>query len=384
MMLFSVCVIARNEEATLPKRLLPSLRDFIMRGGDVVLVDTGSTDRTVQVAKEGGFRVHEVGDRFHVKFDAEMAAKINEKYVLAGETPIVQEGTTVFNFAAARNHAASLAKNDVVLIADCDESFEVLDLAKLNALIAAGHDRMDIDYVHAHDESGLPLSRFRRSVLYNRTKIQWKGVVHEVIAGGSPILPPEDVISLHHWQEPNPNRGQYLAGLAYDFYTNPTADRQAHYFARELFYSGRYRSAIKAFKTHINMPNGWSVEQAQSQIYIGDCYLSLGDSTAALASWHKAFVMDGTRREPLMRLAHYFHRRQDRQKSVAYATAALTIPVREYYCNDLSLYRHVPHHILYTDLFWLGQKEEAKRHFLKCLEYEPDNPKFIHDKQFFA
>ena len=52
--MFSACVIARNEEALLP-RLLESLEGC----DDVVVLDTGSTDRTADIARERGARVKE-------------------------------------------------------------------------------------------------------------------------------------------------------------------------------------------------------------------------------------------------------------------------------------------------------------------------------------
>jgi glycosyltransferase involved in cell wall biosynthesis len=48
---FSVALIARNEEKTLP-RLIESLSEFQRFGGEILLLDTGSTDNTVQVAKD--------------------------------------------------------------------------------------------------------------------------------------------------------------------------------------------------------------------------------------------------------------------------------------------------------------------------------------------
>ena len=44
--MFSVTLIAKNEERSLPS-LLASLSEFRARGGEILLVDTGSTDKTV-------------------------------------------------------------------------------------------------------------------------------------------------------------------------------------------------------------------------------------------------------------------------------------------------------------------------------------------------
>ena len=50
---FSVALIARNEAVTLP-RLIGSLKEFQDQGGDIWVLDTGSTDNTVEVARDLG------------------------------------------------------------------------------------------------------------------------------------------------------------------------------------------------------------------------------------------------------------------------------------------------------------------------------------------
>ena len=48
---FSVVMIAKNEVKTLP-RMFRSLREFQARGGKIVILDTGSTDGTLEILKE--------------------------------------------------------------------------------------------------------------------------------------------------------------------------------------------------------------------------------------------------------------------------------------------------------------------------------------------
>jgi glycosyltransferase involved in cell wall biosynthesis len=62
MMNFSICLIAKDEANMLP-HLFDSLSEFKSRGGEIVLVDTGSTDDTVKIATDFGCKVCEVGDK---------------------------------------------------------------------------------------------------------------------------------------------------------------------------------------------------------------------------------------------------------------------------------------------------------------------------------
>ena len=95
----SVCLIARNEEKFLGA-CLESVRGL---ADEIIVVDTGSTDRTVDIAKEHGARV----DHF----------------------------TWCDDFSAARNAALAHATGDWVLILDADETVPETSHAALRGLI---------------------------------------------------------------------------------------------------------------------------------------------------------------------------------------------------------------------------------------------------------
>ena len=85
----SLCMIVKNEERNLP-RCLDSVRDLV---GEIVIVDTGSTDRTPGIAAEYGAKV--------VPFDF-----------------------TRVDFAAARNCSIAHATGRWILVLDADETMD--------------------------------------------------------------------------------------------------------------------------------------------------------------------------------------------------------------------------------------------------------------------
>lgn len=95
----SLCLIAKNEEFHLPK-LLESIKTFV---DEIILVDTGSTDRTKEIGEKFGASV----------FDFEWNN----------------------DFSAARNHAIDQATGDWVLILDPDEIIAERDGPALRELI---------------------------------------------------------------------------------------------------------------------------------------------------------------------------------------------------------------------------------------------------------
>lgn len=101
--MLSVCFIARNEEKNLP-RALASVRGI---ADEVIVADTGSTDRTVQIAQEAG--------------------------------AVVCHFPWCDDFSAARNFAISHARGDWILWMDADEELLPESVDELRASL----DRKD-------------------------------------------------------------------------------------------------------------------------------------------------------------------------------------------------------------------------------------------------
>lgn len=379
---FSVVLIARNESKTLP-RLMESLKEYKERGGEVVLMDTGSTDGTPDVARSLGCIVHEEGDRFTHTITKQTAHDINERFIVAGEDPIVKEGDRMFDYANARNHAAQLASHDMVAMPDCDEMYTRLDLDRVCSAIADGVEQLEYNFVFAHDENGRELVKFLHSKFYDRRKLKWQGIIHEVLVGDARRERfGEDVIKLEHWQNHETNRSGYLKGLALSVINEPENDRNAHYFGRELLYAGRPRSAIKQLQAHVSM-NRWPEERSQSQVHIGEAYMMLGHVPDAIHAWIDAYDTCPTRREPLMKIAEYYYRSKSPHHAAVYATAALEIPHSTFYASFQPYYEHYPHEILYWALWNLGRRDDARTHFDKCLAFKPHSTQYLHDYRLF-
>jgi hypothetical protein len=134
---FSVVTVVRNESEGLP-RLLESLAEFRARGGEVLVLDTGSDDDTVRLATEAGCVVVSEAHHFDVAMTAAQVRRVHEKFAREGEGPFVAEGARIFDFAAARNRAASLARNPFQLAVDGRDVVDAMDIAALDRRVRAG------------------------------------------------------------------------------------------------------------------------------------------------------------------------------------------------------------------------------------------------------
>ena len=128
MLPISVCMIAKNEE----KHIEESLRRLKPYHYEIVLVDTGSTDRTLEIA-----------------------AKYTDK---------IYHFDWINDFSAVRNFSFAQASNDWVLVIDCDDYVESIDEKELLALMKK-HPH-SIGQIHEQFEplTDIPKTYFRTPV----------------------------------------------------------------------------------------------------------------------------------------------------------------------------------------------------------------------------
>jgi glycosyltransferase involved in cell wall biosynthesis len=146
--LISVCMIARNEEKNIDR----CLRSVKPVADEIILVDTGSTDRTVEIARKYTDKVY-----YHPWND---------------------------NFSEARNQAMSYATGDWILTIDADEELAAEDIPNvLEAAHDAGIDAIIAQVVNiaqkGQSRGVLNSERF----LLNNGVIHYEGRVHNRVVG---------------------------------------------------------------------------------------------------------------------------------------------------------------------------------------------------------
>jgi tetratricopeptide (TPR) repeat protein len=388
---FSVAIIARNEAHTLPK-LFQTLEDFQRRSGEVVLVDTGSSDGTAHVAREASCRVEEAGPKFDATLAEAQAEEINVRFAKNGEGPLVRVGQRLFHFAKAREHVTALAGNDFVLHLDASDELLALDLDFLNGHIRTGRVSRFAYWREATSaNANFGAVTYHSSWFYNRWLYHWEGRAHEALYPNDPsgASSPRTVhctgqqLLIRHTKDDNKPR-HYLGSLALNLIAEPGNPRWTHYLGRELYYCGWYRSAMALLEEHASAQDAWTAERSESLCLAGACYEALRRPAEAAACYSRACKLDATRREPLLRLAELCRKQGDFRGSVTYAAAALTIPRTNGYLELEANYTYLPHAILYWSLFWLGQKKEARQHWEACLRLAPENPHFRQHAKLFS
>ncbi len=147
----SLCMIVKDEENFLPT-CLESIKDNV---DEIIIVDTGSTDRTVEVAEKYNANIY-----YHPWEDS---------------------------FSKARNYSLSYATCDWILILDADEEVEKEDACKLREVIKDNEVNVINLPVFYKPKGGKNLSvSCSERIFKNYLGIHYEGIVHNSLKHSGP------------------------------------------------------------------------------------------------------------------------------------------------------------------------------------------------------
>ncbi|NUO07157.1 MAG: glycosyltransferase [Candidatus Brocadia sp.] len=243
MIQLSACLIVKNEADLLP-RCLESIRAFV---DEIIVVDTGSTDNTVEMARNYGAQVHFF--------------------------------SWIEDFSAARNKSLSYVRGEWILYIDADEAIDTVNAAKIRQII----NRKDITAVTVRQCIPQPVGNIATAfyseycrIFRFHPDIRFEGKIHEQILPaierlGGRVLRTD--IVFHHW-----------AYAANGEKKRRRAERNLRYLLAEL-------------------------ERVQDDPFLyfnlGLTYRELGQQDAAIRSFHHALDRDDGRiKRELIGLCH--------------------------------------------------------------------------------
>ncbi len=142
----SICMIVKDEEELLPT-CLESVKDHV---DEIIVVDTGSTDRTVEIATKYNAKI------YHHEWEN--------------------------SFSKARNYSLKYATCDWILILDADEEIDGNDVSGLKSLLRQSD--ADLIYLQVFDKTmdGEIVSVSNSERLFrNHLGIHYEGIVHNTL-----------------------------------------------------------------------------------------------------------------------------------------------------------------------------------------------------------
>lgn len=343
-----VYAICKNEEAFVSRWM-----DAVSEADVVVVVDTGSTDGTVDALRARGAVVYE-------------------------------ETFSPWRFDTARNAALDHLPEDqdICVSIDLDEIFESGWRKKLEDAWQPDTTQAKYSYVWSHHPDGSPDLVYPREKIHSRRGYRWVRPVHEVLEYERPEEEHSiwvDGLVLHHYPDLNKPRAQYLPLLELSVQEAPDDDRAQFWLGREYVFHGEYAKAMRTLQAHLALPSArWDEERSASMRLLAECCRNLGDSEGEKAWLFRAVAECSHVREPFLALAEYGYRLRDWPLVWAMAQGGLGIKtpsgsyLEESACWGSALYDYAA-----IAGYYLGLYEKAAEYARLACGAEPENPRLL-------
>jgi glycosyltransferase involved in cell wall biosynthesis len=239
-MRLSVSLIVKNEESCLETAL-----KSVVGADELIVVDTGSTDRTKEIALSFGAKI----------FDF----------------PWIDD------FAAARNESLKHCTGDAVFIIDADEELEPGGLEKIREALATMGNARTLAIKTISRKAGYmhySVRAFKRC-----PEIFWKSPVHNYL---SVLEEARAEVSLFydHSESHKDDPDRAVRMLSKAIALNPQAVREVAYLAREYWTRGDYPAAIRWYEDYLTRETR-AAGMAEGLLMLAYCYNRSGNREKA-------------------------------------------------------------------------------------------------------
>lgn len=347
--LLAVVLMVKNEGPVIQATLEPYLKGGVT---SVVILDTGSTDDTIQKARE-----------------------ILKKYRVDGyifEQPFV-------DFATSRNYAIQCAEEvlpNAVFFLMPDAEWYMHNVSGLLDYCASIANQQILSCVVriGNDYQSFYTPRLFRA----HCGVCFEGVVHEVLNNVSYIQVPHDIYfelkvspeghkkSYNRWFR---DRDLLLA----ENEKNPNNPRTLFYLAQTCSCIGDHEEAAFWYEKRCETP-GWDEENYMARYRLAQVYEAMNDWQSALQNYLLAYDMRRSRAEPLIAIAQHYWNTGNYPLCYVFSKASLEIPCPEHdlLSVEKQLYDCTRYDLLGRAAGLIGYYELGEWAVRKALEAAPD------------
>lgn len=351
MFTISLCMIVKNEEDTLARCLI-SVRDVV---DEIIIVDTGSTDKTKEIA--GLF------------------------------TDKIYDFEWVNDFSVARNFSFSKATKDYIFWMDADDVLLDEDKRKFELVkqkLIPSIDVVMMKYNYSFDDKGnVILSHFRERILKREKNFRWSDPIHEFTNFSGNIVN-SDVVITHRKTHLNNRRNlDILENMIKE--GKELSPRNMFYLARERFNIGDTDGAIEYFNKHLDSEKGLPADNITSCIYLAKAYRAKKDYKNMKKALARSFEYDTPRAEICCLMGYCYEDTEDYKKAITWFEIATKLEKPEATWAPIlhEYWDFTPCIELCVCYYRLGNIEEAIKYNDKAAEYNPNHPSVIQNKKSF-
>ena len=342
----SLCMIVRDEEASLP-RCLESIKGAV---DEIIIVDTGSKDRTKEIARQ--------------------------------YTENVYDYQWQDDFADARNVSLSYATKPFILWLDADDVMDRSEREKLIALKSRLDESVDVVMMPYRTGAGLVFERER--IVRRAAGFVFMGVVHEAMEISGNVIH-EDIVVCHERGNKKPSGRRNLE--IYEKWQargRRMSPRDQYYYARELMDCGETARAEQAFALFL-MGDGWIENRIDAYVQRGVCLQKLNRPLEAKQSILSALALTAPRAEALCAMGNLAMSAEDWENAVFWYRAAMIArpPENTGAFVFLDAYRYIPAIQLCVCYDHLGNTRLASQMNEQALLARPGDPAALQNRVYF-
>lgn len=349
-------MIVKNEESVL-ENALNSCMSF---ADEIIIVDTGSTDKTKEIAKSFTDKIYDF--------------------------------KWCDDFSKARNFSFEKASKDYILWLDADDIIlkkdqeKIIKLKQDNTFPNAYYFKYVIDF----DENFKSKFHFYRERLLKRScNFLWQDPVHEVIEiyGTYEHM---DICIYHNKKEkvaksPSTDKSRNLK--IYEKIIErgtPLTPRQKFYYARELYYNNKISDAINNFEEYLKIPNTFIENKIECYLNLSNCYVILNQLEKAKETLFKSFTYSLPRANILLELSNIYIKENNFKSALYYLKQ-----IKKDKNDKSGAFIQPDYYDFYPNLnkclcyYRLGDFKKSLKYHNKTKKLRPNDPRVLHNDNFF-
>ncbi len=343
-------MIVKNE-AKILARCLNCVRSF---ADEIIIIDTGSHDKTRQIALDFTDKVYD--------------------FVWCDD------------FSKARNFSFSFATCDYILWLDADDFIDQENCEKIKRLKQEINTASPPDCIMAkYITSSQPheFYYYRERILRKNFGFVWHEPVHEAITPAGKIVYSD--IEILHKKEPKPysarNLNIYKKMLKNGITLSP---RAKYYYARELYFNGKIHKAIRKFDEFLLDDGGWVENKIDACIIKSACYIHLNNYDKARSSLLQSFEFAPPRAKTICLLAELLIRQKNYSTASEWLKIALTLPRTTNGWIEPDYHNYRPYLNLSICYYYLNNISLARTYHNLAKSIHPNTPEIRYNSQFFV
>jgi glycosyltransferase involved in cell wall biosynthesis len=348
----AVYAIAKNEEQFVEKWIKSA-----WEADSIVLLDTGSSDNTVEIAKQL-LKDH------------------------PGKNVVESMVFNPWRFDHARNYSLDLVPEDIdfCIALDMDEVL-VPGWRDLLEQVPQETTRPRYKYVWSWNDDGSEGLVYGGDKIHKRHGYRWKHPVHEVLkpVGLGEVQNWVNGFEINHHPDSSKSRGQYFPLLKLAVEEDPEDDRNQFYLAREYYFHSDYENAIPHFEKFLTLSK-WAPERAAAYRYMA---LMIKDRAESLL--YSAVQEDPMRRENWFALANIYYNKKDWKAVIACCHMIFRVTEKplDYLCDNDS-WGWKPYDLMAIASYYECDYEKAFTFGKNALEKNPLDERLVSNMAFYA